>query len=177
MVFRQTAEGRSTTRVLAGDAGWAWGPDGEVRLLGAAARSMVRGHEFHLQVLEPERRFSDPRTVGFGELAGQPAVEVAFTGEDGKPVSIFYRRDDHLPAGMVFEPPGEDPETITVVYGDWRTVGGVKLFGSFELTHGDSVFTYSYTRIEAGGVDPALFRVPPEVEALVRAAAAGGGDG
>ncbi len=172
VVFRQTTSARSATRILAGDAGWARGPDGELQLLDEAARSMVRGHEFHLQVLEPEQRFSEPRTVGFAELADQPAVEVAFTGDAGQPVAIFYRRDDHLPAGMVFTPPGDD-QTITVVYGDWRTVGGVKLFGSFELTHGDSVFTYDYTRIELNAVDPALFDVPPEVEALVRAAEGG----
>lgn len=171
VLFRQTVAGKATTRILAGDAGWAHSSDGEVQLLGAAARSMVRGHEFHLQVLDAERRFSDPRTVGFGELAGHKSVEVAFTRQDGQPLSIFYRRDDGLPVGMVFEPLGENPETITVVYDDWRTAGGVQLFGSFELTHGDSVFTYDYTRIELNAVDETLFEVPPEVEALIRAAA------
>ncbi len=169
VVFRQTVGDRSATRVLVGDVGWVQGSDGEIQLLDKDSKSMVRGHEFHLQVLEPERRYSEPHTVSFGELGDQPAIEVAFTGEGGRPVSIFYRRDDHLPAGMVFVPAGEDPETITVVYGDWRTIEGVKLFGSFELTHGDSVFTYEYTRVELNAVDPALFEIPPEVEALIGA--------
>ncbi len=93
---------------------------------------------------------------------------MTFTGEDGRPISIFYRRDDHLPAGMVFEPPGEDPEIITIVYDDWREVAGVKLFGSFELTHGDAVFTYDYTRVEPGALEKAIFEMPAEVAALLR---------
>ena len=168
VVFHQEVGDRWATRVVVGDLGWAKGSGGEVQLLGDDMKSMARGHEFHMQVLAPEQRYSDPRTVGVGEFAGRPAVEVAFTHQ-GRPLSIFYRLDDHLPAGMVFEPAGEDPQTITIVYDDWRTIQGVQYFGSFELTHGEDPFTYDYTRIEPGAVDPARFEMPPEVEALIQA--------
>ena len=167
VVFHQEVGDRWATRVVAGDVAWAKGSGGEIQLLGDDMKSMARGHEFHMQVLAPEQRYSDPRTAGVGEFAGGSAVEVAFTNQ-GRPLSIFYRLDDHLPAGMVFEPAGDDPETITIVYDDWQTIQGVKYFGSFELTHGENAFTYDYTRIEPGAVDPARFEMPPEVEALIQ---------
>jgi len=148
--------------VVVDDVGWSPGASSrDLRVLSPEMISMVRGHELHMMVLDVDRRFHDPATVGVAKFNGAPCTKVAMTDDDGSRVFAYYRQDDGMPAGFNFLDQGGKPTTI--VFESWTEVDGIRLVETLTLRRGDDVFTYDYREIRLNDVDESLFRVPEQL--------------
>lgn len=166
--FRQLSDRGAMELLRDGRTGWHRNAEtGERTPLDEGQLFFVAGHEFHLLVLEVDRRFTSHELRGPDEVDGRACTRVAMKDPHGQPASICVDDETGLPLELVQQPPAEfGPDAIRIRFGDWETIGGIRYFRSFVLDHGDSRFTYDYTSIEPGGGHPALFE--PDAAELLR---------
>ena len=140
---------------------WQATPDGSFQDLDPGFRHFLRGHEFHLQLLEVESRFSGHRVVDpAAEVGGEPCTEIAMEDEAGLPATLCVSHASGLPLRLETHPEGA-AGPVAVVYRDWRPVDGVNYFFGFDLSEGaERHFTYDYTRVEPNAVSADLFVSP-----------------
>lgn len=158
--FVQRAGDHTTELWSTGEATWRLDAAGEPEIVDDGARSFLRGHEFHLLVLELEERFSEHRLGGADRVEGRACRRIAMRDADGRPASLCVDDESFLPLELVTNPPGA-AGPLTLRPADWREVGGILYFHSFELGEGpDRVFTYRYDSIRPGAVSGEQFAAP-----------------
>lgn len=160
--FDQQAEGTNRRPVLtvSGEHAWARHEDGRVEALGARERSFVLGHQFHLTMLNPSRRYAGGRALPPTEFHGVTADRVSFEDETGAPVVFYYAQNSHTPLGYTMIEPGSDNIPITVRVEDWRPLGTLRLFHRARIFHRGDVFDYRFQRVELNGELGQMFSVP-----------------
>jgi hypothetical protein len=161
--FRQR-DGEGSTEIWS-TGGRTWTRDAESgwKELDDGVRDFVRGHEFHLLVLELETRFTAHRLNHSTLEVGCRRIDM----EDlaGHPASVCVRESDGLPASLEMNPPGAQGP-ILVRFEDWREIEGIRYFHAFVLTEGtERTFTYRYRTIEPDGVLPSRFVLPAAPDA------------
>ena len=162
--FRQ-ASSDGTTRIWSTpERTWSLAGDGSVRELPDGVRSFVRGHEFHLLVLEVEERFSGHRLGDSENVGGESAHRIEMVDGEGLPAVLWLGRETSLPLALEVNPEGA-AGPVRVYFQDWNSFDGVRLFRSFELTEGDErEFRYDYVTIELNASLPDLFEAPSDSE-------------
>jgi acetolactate decarboxylase len=160
VAFEQIS-GHGTTRVWSlPDGNWGLNDAGEVLEVPAVVRAFVRGHEFHLQVLEMRERFAGFRLLGAEERDAQACQRIAMHDAFGHPATLLVRDEDHQLLELVLHPPGAQG-AIVIVPHVWKERDGVLWFRGFVLTEGaDRVFRYRYTHIEPNSVEASIFERP-----------------
>lgn len=111
-------------------------------------RAFVRGHEYHMIMLAPARRYRGGTRLADTTFAERSCHVLAFTDEFGKPLHFYIDRETLRPVGFVMiEPASPDDAPISVVAHDWRTITGLQLFSRLEIEHRGQRFTYAYTEL------------------------------
>jgi len=83
---------------------------------------------------------------------------------EGIPAVLWLGRETDLPLALETNPEGA-AGPVRVYFEDWTSLGGVRLFRSFELTEGsDRVFRYDYVNIEINPALPGALDAPADPE-------------
>jgi len=137
----------------------AWVDDGgRVVAADSVTRSLVRGHELHLLVLAPETRLRDPLFLGVLPWQGDSALAVSLLDELGTPAILYLGRRDTLPVGLRLKnQTGEGAARVDVIFGDWETVDGVRLFRRAAFLQGPDRYDYRYTTLRLNQLADADF--------------------
>ena len=121
---------------------------GRVRTPDSVTRTLIRGHELHLLVLAPESRWHDPLYLGVLPWQGDSALAVSFLDELSTPAILYLGRRDTMPVGLrLRNHTGQGPARVDVVFDDWATVDGVRLFRRAAFLQGTDRYDYRYTTL------------------------------
>ena len=158
--FRQ-ASGRGITEIWStAERTWGGAAGEQYESLTPRVRDIVRGHEFHLMVIDVKDRFSDFELVGPERAKGADCLRISMKDEAGADASVCVRTDNWLPAEMQLNS-GGTAGPVRIVFDDWRRSGELNAFHAIELTEGpDRVFSYEYVDISVNTFAVEM-RVPP----------------
>lgn len=158
--FRQSHSAGETDIWSAPRHTWSRSADGTVTQHGARERFFVRSHEFHFLVLELSTRFSGHRVGSATTIRGRRCTPLLMEDEMGQDAMVCLDHTTRLPVVLEMNPNGATGP-IRVYFDGWRTIDGVQLFGSFELTEGaERTFRYDYRTIEPRAVSALDFVAP-----------------
>ena len=152
-VFFAQSDGEGATEIFSTSTRtWRNDPKTGTQDLSADVRSFVRAHEFHLLLFELESRFSNHRLGEATSFRGERCREILMEDEAGLPASLYLSTDESLPMALELNPrDAEGP--IRITFDDWRRLGNLLYFFSFQLTEGpDRTFTYDYQIITPNSV-------------------------
>jgi hypothetical protein len=123
----------------------------------ARVRAFVRGHEFHLEILEVETRFTDHAVAGKDTVEGHVCTRVTMKDEFGDPAVLLIDDSNDLPRMLELNPPGAEGP-VRAIFDDWKRLDGLMYFFSIRMTEGpERSFLYRYQEIVPDGVDPSVF--------------------
>lgn len=115
--------------------------------MGPRVREYVRGHEFHLMLLEVKSRFSGFAMQGEESVEGSTCLRVSMRDESGQPASICVRPDDWLPLELRLHSESS-AGPVRVVFADWRQVDGLYQFHATKLVEDpERLFSYQYVDV------------------------------
>jgi hypothetical protein len=160
-VYFRRASARGITEIWStAERTWGGTAGEEYESLTPQVRDFVRGHEFHLMVIDVKDRFSDFELVGPEKAEDADCLRISMKDEAGADASVCVRTDNWLPAEMQLNPDGS-AGPVRIVFDDWRVSDGLNLFHAIELTEDpDLVFSYEYVDISVNTF-AAEMRVPP----------------
>lgn len=145
--FRQASERGVTEIWSTAERTWGGAAGEEYELLTSQVRDFVRGHEFHLMVIDMNERFSDFKMIGLEKSGDADCFRISMKDSAGADASVCVRSDNWLPAEMELNP-GSAAASMRIVFDDWRKAGGLNAFHSLELTEQpDRVFSYRYVDV------------------------------
>jgi hypothetical protein len=130
--------------------------------LAPAVRDFVRGHEFHLMLLDLPMRFTAFSVQGEDRVDESACLRITMTDESGADASICLGERDWLPLELQLAPAGAEGP-IRVRYGEWRAVDGLNWFHAFRLTEGSEEYSYEFVEISASSFGQELDIQPPGV--------------
>jgi acetolactate decarboxylase len=158
--FEQESE-RGTTRLWSlPERTWTRNQQGDTEPLPDAVRAFVRGHEFHLHLVEFLQRFAGYRLVGTERVGAGTGTRLDMRDETGHPAAVWVDPVSGRPLQLELNPPGAQG-AIRITYETWEEIDGVRWFRDFVLTEGeDRVFRYHYTSIVPND-KPDAFLIPP----------------
>lgn len=163
--FRQLSD-RGTTEIWStAIKTWMGSPEEGYRELGPQVREFIRGHEFHLLVLDLESRFSNHAVKGRELVNDKGCIRISMQDESGHPASVCIGEADWLPVEMVLNPSGATAP-IRIIFDDWAMVNGIRYFQTFTLIESrDRIFQYRYASISSNTVPEDFFLIPDELVA------------
>jgi hypothetical protein len=152
--FRQTSQ-RDTVEIWSTpDSTWTLTANGIAEPVPAAARAIVRGHEFHLLLFELERRFHE---IAVSE-SSTDSVRLTMRDEFEQPAELILDATTWLPRQLTVNPDGAEG-AVRIRFADWRHEGELLYFHALRLWEGSSrVFDYRYSSIRPNVVDGPDFR-------------------
>lgn len=142
--------------------GWTYDPATDsVGLLDKATKSVIRGHELHMLVLDPLSRLRAPQGGGRRIWQGQDVLEVVFRDDLDAPVTMYLRVRDTLPLGMrLVNHTGKGLRDVEVTFARWQDVDGVRLFRHAVFAQGPDRYIYNYTDLRLNAVPDSMFEPP-----------------
>jgi len=158
--FRQ-ASARGITEIWStAERTWGGNAGEQYEHLTPQVRDFVRGHEFHLMVLDIRSRFSEFELGGPETVGGAECLRVSMVDDARERASICIRTSDWLPVELRLNPAGATGP-LSIAFQNWQPTDGLNLFYSMELTEGpDRVFSYDYVNISVNTFAYEM-RVPP----------------
>ena len=124
----------------------------------SVTRTLIRGHELHLLVLAPESRWHDPLFLGVLPWQGDSALAVSLLDGLDAPAILYLGRRDTLPVGLrLRNHTGQGPARVDVVFGEWGSVDGVRLFRRAAFLQGSDRYDYRYTTLRLNHLGDADF--------------------
>ena len=159
VLFQQHAPQGTTELIVIGDQAWLRDQEtGATQPVSAANAYFARGHEFHLWLLELDKRYHDHQLVGEEMVADTLCHKLTMRADDDSLVTLWLDATTYLPHQWQYPLPAAfGGDVLRYVLTAWRPVGGLTLFHAFTLYQGDTIFTYTYRSIELNSVDPELF--------------------
>jgi hypothetical protein len=161
--FRQ-ASARGITEIWStAERTWGGRAGDEYEALTPQVRDFVRGHEFHLMLIDVRSRFSDFRLLGPDTVREAACLRISMKDEAGADASVCVRTDNWLPAELRLNP-ATAAAPVQVVFDDWRAVEGRNFFHAITLTEDrDRVFSYEYVDISVNAFAFEMRVPPPEM--------------
>jgi len=166
--FRQASELAITEIWSTAERTWGGNAGEEYELLTPQVRDFVRGHEFHLMVIDIKDRFSAFELVGREKTGNTDCLRISMKDAAGADASVCVRSDDWLPAEMQLNP-GSAAGPVRIVFDDWHESEGLNLFHAIELIEEpDRVFSYDYVDISVNTFAVEMRVPPPDLPSLPR---------
>jgi hypothetical protein len=158
---------RKVVSGVTGDLAWeVSSTDGPRIVTGAARTEALREATFNPE-LKWKELFPKVELAGVFELGGTPAYQVVLTPPEGDPEMRYFATDTLLMVGTQSTSIGQDGKTtIEATYSDWREVDGIQYAFKVRLKTGLEMIIEKVEHDPP--LDPAVFALPPEVEALVK---------
>ena len=149
---------------------WERDERGRFDLADGSTAAFVRGHEFHIMAIAPESRLRNLVRVADTVFASVPVAQLVGRDEFDRPMRLLYRASDARPLAIVLSNPGErGARAMVLTFDDWRRVGGVELFHSATLAHGDDQFRFAYTSLRINATVDSLLAAPRPLRAEIAA--------
>lgn len=128
-----------------------WQYDGETeKLLNLKMGDFVTGHQFHAQIVYPERFYSDTSTLKSSEdTVCKCRIETIVDGT--KITTKRFRQTDNRLVSQLTNYNGEF--SVLLTYKDWRKVGNITLPYHIEIDDGARTFVYNFNKVEIDGPD------------------------
>ncbi len=167
--FKQVrADGRTFAGFVSGKIAWTEKAESdEVAWLDKTGAAMIRGHEFQMISLTLSQRYKNFVVEGEENFAGLACIKIRATDELDKSFHLFFNRQTHLLAGMIFsDPRSANGEVVKVVYNLWKPIGRVKLPVKITATDRAGDFVLNFHTIGLNKVDERLFKIPQTALAL-----------
>jgi len=158
-----------------GKSAWRQNGAGEIAtFLGEESEQLESAAQYYnTRLLNLKRNKLALALIGHAPVRGKDAVQIEVAAQNGVKREVFIDASTHLIA--------EEKATVggveeTLLYGDYRTVNGVKLPYDIELHRGGDVYRIAVTRAEINGALPEhVFDFPkksqvqlPDLEALFK---------
>jgi hypothetical protein len=169
LVFKQVKQGGATfIGYTNGEEYWTKDKMGEVSLEDKNAAFSWRSHEFQWLAFGLLERFRDPSFAGEEEFNGRRAFKLRLTDELGQPAHFFFDKESGLMLGFTVLNPFERrrPETIRIVFNEWKQVGKIKLPSKVTATDKQEDYVLSFKEIALNRLDEKIFSVPVQVAAI-----------
>jgi hypothetical protein len=146
LVFKQVKRGGATfIGHTNGENFWTTDKMGDVSLAGKNEAFAWRSHEFQWLAFGLLERFRAPSFAGDEDFAGRRATKLKLTDELGKPAFFFFDKESGLMLGFtVLNPFERKPETIRIVFNEWKQVGKIKLPSKVTATDKQGDFVLSF---------------------------------
>jgi hypothetical protein len=186
LFVRQIIPGMGTGELgINGDVAWRKAPNQPYELVDM--KNLVDlSDQAHLFEIVPklEEQYGMMRTVDRIEFGGADCYKVRLDAkrnaqpeEKNTKYYALFNVDTHLAAGLQNIRPAHDdaPERVSTLYfEDWHPVEDrdLKLYRKLVINEGDAAVTMTYDLVTFNDVDPSVFDIPEEVQALVEAQAA-----
>ncbi len=128
-----------------------WQYDGETeKLLNPNMGDIVDGHQFHAQIIYPERFYSDTSTLKSSEdTVCQCRIETIVDGT--KVTTKHFTKTGNRLISQLTDYNGEF--SVLLTYKDWRKVGDITLPYRIDIDDGTRTFIYTFNKVELGGPD------------------------
>jgi zinc protease len=150
------------------DLAWEMNPITGARIIdGAEKRIALRNATFNADLMWKEL-YPKTELAGVVDFNGTQSYKVIFTAAEGDSVTRYYAKDTLLPIGtemIVKSQMGEMP--LVLVESDFRDIQGLKF--PYKVQRKDATLSAEITVDEielSPKLDPTLFAVPPEIQAL-----------
>ena len=166
--FRQASERGITEIWSTAERTWGGNVGEEYESLTSQVRDFVRGHEFHLMIIDIKDRFSEFELVGREKMGDTDCLRISMKDAADADASVCVRSDDWLPAEMQLNP-GSAAGPIRIVFDDWRESQGLNLFHAIDLIEEpDRVFSYDYVDISVNTFAVEMRVPPPDLPSVQR---------
>jgi hypothetical protein len=160
---------RKVVSGVTGDVAWELSSTDGARVVAGAERTEALREATFNADLKWKELFPKVELAGVFEFGGTPAYKVVLTPADGDPEIRYFATDTLLPVGtqsMSINESGKSASEMTV--SDWRDVDGIQYAFKAQMKGGIEMIL---EKVELDpSLDPAVFALPPEVEALVKKA-------
>lgn len=154
------------TRGTDGKTAWTTSPAGDDRLLEGDEKDQFLGEALFNEEIRWKERFIRAECTGVENVNGKPAYRLVLTPKDGKPVTRYYDKENHLLVKEVETTIGPMGEITAETYpSDYRKIDGI-LF-PFKLTQNldGKSFEITLTEVKHNVTLPAdAFKVPAALE-------------
>jgi hypothetical protein len=166
--FRQ-ASARGITEIWStAERTWGGNAGEEYESLTPRVRDFVRGHEFHLMVIDMQDRFSNFEMVGPERSDASECLRISMKDAADGDASVCVRTDNWLPAEMQLHP-GSAAGPVRIAFGDWRDTNRMRIFHSLEITEEpERVFTYDYVDVSVNTFAADMRVSPPGLPRVQR---------
>jgi hypothetical protein len=158
-----------------GKSAWHRDASGELATLVGADGMQVEAaaQYYNSRLVNPKKQKMALAFVGHAQVQGRDALELEVTTATGIKRHVFFDPQIHLIVKEAGTVGGVDEETL---YGDYRTVGGVKLPHSIEFRRGGAKYDVTVTRADINGtIGERVFDFPiksqvklPDLKALFK---------
>jgi hypothetical protein len=161
VLFRQASAQGAAELIVIGDQGWSrHAESGALDPLSAGMIYFARGHEFHLWLLELDKRYHDHQLAGEEMMDDILCHKLTMRAADESLVTLWLDANTYLPHQWQYPLPAAfGGDVLRYVLTEWQPVGDLTLFHAFTLYQGSTLFTYHYGSIALNNVDPGLFSI------------------
>jgi hypothetical protein len=161
-----------------GETAWTLNPvTGPMVLEGDDLEQMREEANFH-DGLNPTTDYTAMKTLGVTDFAGQRCYEVELVRPSGKTVREFFNVESGLPVGRVG--PQSTPMgtvEVTAVILEYAEVNGVQVASRMKQTTLGMDEVVHLETMDFDPIDPAVFALPAEIEAMLEQAPVSGDGG
>jgi hypothetical protein len=145
-----------------GTLAWAIQPGQGAMLLSGEQAEAVKREADWFQGVQGVDAYKSVEVVGAEAFEGQQAWKVKFAPKEGAEYIRFFAQDTGLPIGGTTTSPMGD---ITVVFGEYKEYGGLKLATKITQKTGMGDFQIAITDVKLDAVDKSAFEPPAEIKA------------
>lgn len=143
---------------------WTWSVrEARADTLSAAGASVITGHEFHLLVAYPERRWTPRGSARLEVAEGDTLWRLEFTDRLGAPVAVRYAQDGRPVDLLLVNHSGAGSPEVRVRVFDWPA-DEPRLFRYAVILHGSDTWLYHYLMLEPDSASTAVFEPSPPVD-------------
>lgn len=116
--------------------------------LSNAIIAVLKAHEFHEMMMQPELRYFDLKQLEDTIFYGQNCAQLIGSDHLGLPVRLFFDKDTHLMAGIAQANPYKKGEVISVHFDDWNYSNQIPLFNTVNIHQGKKdQYTIKYNKV------------------------------
>lgn len=140
---------------------------GDFSLADSKEAFVWRSHDFQMLTTEISSLFRDFAFAGDEDFAGKTAVKLRATDELGNPAHIFFDKKTKLMLGFIVQNPfNGQPDSIRLVFNEWKQIGKLKLPSKVTATDKQGDFILNFREISLNKLSENIFDVPPKVVAM-----------
>lgn len=109
--------------------------------------AVIKAHEFHEMLLQPEDRYSDLTQIEDTVFFDEKVHQVKASDHLGLPVRLFFNRNNQLLVGLSQANPYQKGEVIRVHFFDWDKKDGIRVFNQLEIQQGKKSYHFQFDSI------------------------------
>ena len=124
--------------------------------------AVLKAHEFHEVMLQPESRYFNMRLLEDTTFFDQKCRQMIASDHLGLPVRLYFDHKSHLMAGISQVNPYKKGEIIQVHFEKWNRKSSPVIFQQLTILQGSETYTFDYTSVDFSTkeIDKITFKQP-----------------